>query len=97
MIETRDPVHAELLGARRGPAVEADRRLAGRQPLDLDVAPADAADAEPEDLADGLLRGPAAGERLGPVADVALLARRQDALREPLPELARSPPGSGRP
>ena len=47
----RDPAHAELLGPRRGAAVEADGRLAGRQPLDLDVAPADAADAEPEDLA----------------------------------------------
>ena len=30
----------------RGAAVEAHRRLAGRQPHDLDVAPADAADAQ---------------------------------------------------
>ena len=42
----------ELLGARGGPPVEPHGRLAGRQPLDLDVAPADAPDAQPEDLAD---------------------------------------------
>jgi hypothetical protein len=53
--------------------VQAHGRLAGRQPLDLDVAPADSTDAEPEDLADGLLGRPAAGERLGPHPDVALL------------------------
>ena len=70
----RDPLHAELLGPRGGPPVQADGRLAGRQPLDLDVAPADAPDAEAEHLGDGLLGRPAAGHRLGPVADVALLA-----------------------
>ena len=93
----RDAVHPELLGPRGGATVEPDGRLAGRQPLDLDVAPADAPDAEPEDLADRLLRRPAAGERLGPVADVALLGRGQDAPRE---ARARSGPacrGSGRP
>ena len=37
-----------------------DRRLAGRQSLDLDVAPADAAHAEAQHLADGLLGRPAA-------------------------------------
>ena len=45
-----DPLHPELLGPGRGAAVEPDRGLAGRHPLDLDVAPADAPDAEPEDL-----------------------------------------------
>ena len=70
-----DPAHAELLGARGGAAVEPDRRLAGRQALDLDLAPADAPDAEAEDLADRLLGGPAAGERLGPVADVGAAPR----------------------
>ena len=82
----RDPVHPELVGAGGGPAVQADGRLAGRQPLDLDVAPADPPDAEPEDLADGLLGRPAAGERLGPHPDVALLGGGQDALRESLAE-----------
>ena len=41
-----DAAHPELLGAGRGAAVEADGRLAGRQPLDLDVAPADAPHAQ---------------------------------------------------
>ena len=92
-----DPVHPELLGARRRPAVEPDRRLAGRQPLDLDVAPADPADAEPEDLGHRLLRRPATGERLGPHPDVALLVRRQDPLARTARRTARSTPGSGRP
>src|SRR5580765_4828564 len=43
-----DPVHSELLGPGGGTAVEADRRLTRRQPLDLDFLPADAPDAEPE-------------------------------------------------
>src|SRR4029077_19633292 len=81
-----DPVHAELLGPGGGAAVEADRGLTRRQPLDLDLLPADAPDAEPEDLADGLLGCPAAGERLGPEADVALLGGGQDAPREALAE-----------
>ena len=38
----RDPLHPELLRPGGRAAVEPDRRLAGRQPLDLDVAPADA-------------------------------------------------------
>ena len=66
--------------------MEAHGRLAGRQPLDLDVAPADAPDAEAEHLRDGLLGGPAAGHRLGPAADVALLVRGEDALRESVAE-----------
>ena len=76
-----DPAHPELLGAGRRPAVEPDRRLAGRQPFDLDVLPADPPDAQAQDLADGLLGGPPAGERLGPVADVAPLGRGQDPVR----------------
>ena len=80
-----DPLHPELFGASRGAAVEPDGGLPGRHPLDLDVAPADAADAEPEDLRDGLLGRPAAGHRLGPAADVALL------------RLGQHPPGEARP
>jgi hypothetical protein len=41
--------------------VEPHRRLSGGQALDLDVAPADAPDAEPEHLRDRLLGRPAAG------------------------------------
>src|SRR5262245_15384667 len=77
-----DPRHPELPRPPFRAAVEADCRLSRRQPLDLDLLPADAPHAQPEDLADGLLRGPAAGERLGPIADVAALRRRQDTLRE---------------
>ena len=66
----RDAAHPELLGPGRGPAVQPHRGLAGRQALDLDVAPADAPDAEPEHLRDRLLGRPAAGHRLGPAADV---------------------------
>src|SRR3954462_7302985 len=68
------------------PPVEAHGGLAGRQPFDLDIPPADPPDAEPEDLGDRLLGGPAAGERLGPRADVALLGGGQHASREPLAE-----------
>jgi hypothetical protein len=82
----RDPLHAELFRARRGTAVQADRGLARRQPLDLDVAPADPADAEPEHLRDGFLGGPPTRERLGPETDVALFERCQDARGEALPE-----------
>ncbi len=66
----RDAAHAELLGATLGAVVETDAGLAGRQADDLDLPPADAADAEPEDLADGLLGGPAAGHGLGTAAHV---------------------------
>ena len=93
----RDATHPELLGAGRGAAVEPDGGLAGRQPLDLDVAPADAAHAQPEDLADGLLGRPPAGHRLGSVAHVALLGRGQDALGEARPEARRGWPGCARP
>ena len=82
----------ELLRAVGGPPVETHRRLPGRQPLDLDVAPADAANAQAEHLRDGLLGGPAAGHRLGPTPDVPLLGLGQDPSREPLPE-----PLEGRP
>ena len=85
-----DPLHPELLGPGRRPAVEADGGLAGRQPLDLDVAPADPADAETEDLGDRLLGGPAAGEGLRPVADVALFgARSGPASRSATPKRSR--------
>jgi len=66
--------------------VEPDRGLAGRQPFDLDVAPADAAHPEAEDLGHGLLGRPAAGHRLGSAADVALLGVGQDPPCEPCPE-----------
>jgi len=82
----RDQLHPELLGPRRRPAVEANGGLAGRKPLDLDVAPADAADPEAEDLRHGLLRRPAPGEGLRPHPDIALLGRGQDPLRESLAE-----------
>ena len=86
----RDPLHAQLLGAREGAVVEAHRRLARGQAHDLDLAPADAADAEAEDLAHGLLGRPATGQVLGPVADVGVLGRGEDALRE-----AAAMPGEG--
>src|SRR4051794_17768219 len=74
-----DPGHAELLGSAGRPIVEADRRRARGQPLDLDLLPADPPDPEAEHLAHGLLGGPAPGKGLGPVPDVASLARGQDA------------------
>src|SRR5690349_18456159 len=88
----RDPVHAQLLGASRRPAVQPDGGLARGQALDLDLRPADAPDAQPEHLADRLLGGPAAGEVLRPIAHVAVLGLGQDAPREPPPE-----PGERRP
>src|SRR6476646_7234689 len=81
-----DALHAELLGPVGGAAVESDGRLPGRQPLDLDVTPADPADAESEHLRDGLLGRPSAGHRLGPPADVASFRFGQDALGEALAE-----------
>ncbi len=87
-----DALHPELVRSCRGAPVETDGRLSGRQPLDLDVTPADAADAEPEDLGDRLLRRPSTGHRLRPVTDVAPLRIGQDAFREPRPEpLQRGP------
>ena len=58
----------------------------GRQPLDLDLGPADPAHAQPQHLGHGLLRGPAPGEVLRPVADVAALALGQHPAREPVAE-----------
>src|SRR5437773_1017818 len=90
----RDPRHAQLLRPSRRAPVQPNGGLARWQPLDLDVAPADAADAQAKHLRDGLLRRPATRERLGPVTDVAVLARRQHASREartePLERLADS-------
>src|SRR5215212_9542450 len=60
----RDAVHSQLLGSSCGPAMQPNRRLAGRQPLYRELGPADAPNAEPEDLAHGLLRGPPSGEVL---------------------------------
>ena len=85
-----DPGHAQLLRPAGRAVVELDRRLAGGQPLDLDLPPADAPNPEAEDLADRLLGGPASGEGLRPVADVARSAVGQDPLRESRPE-----PGQG--
>ena len=90
-----DPLHPELLGAGGGPAVKPDRGLAGRHPLDLDVTPADPADAEAEDLRDRLLGRPPAGHRLGPTADVALFRFGQDPLGEARPELVERGPDAG--
>src|SRR5207247_11187001 len=87
-----EPALAQRRRAGGGPAAEPDRRLAARQPRDLDVAPADPADAQAEHLADRLLGRPSTGERLRPQPDVALLARRQDPLREPLAEPLDRPP-----
>src|SRR6185295_4994586 len=64
----RDAGHAQLLCTLRRAAVEPDRGLARREPLDLDLGPADATNPEAEDLAHRLLCRPAAGEVLGPVA-----------------------------
>src|SRR5512144_764949 len=78
----RDPIHPQLVGPARSAPVEAHGRLSRRQPLDLDVAPADPSHPEAEHLRDGLLRGPAPREGLGPVAHVSPFPRRQDAGRE---------------
>src|SRR5260221_12850828 len=43
-----DPAHPELFGPRGGSPMQLDGRLAGRQSLDFDVTPPDAADAQPE-------------------------------------------------
>src|SRR5258706_3067642 len=83
----RDASHAELAGRLLGPTVEDHGRLAGREPLDLDLLPADAAHPEPQHLAHCFLGRPAAGERLRPIADVTLLARGQNAAGEAGAEL----------
>src|SRR3954451_18938500 len=80
------PFHAELLGTVRGAAVETDGRLPGRQPLDLDVAPSDAADPEAEHLRDGFLGGPPPGHGLRPPADVPPFGLGQHPPREALAE-----------
>ena len=82
----RDPAHAQLLGPLRRASVEDDIRLARRQALDLDVAPADAAHAQAQHLGDGLLGRPATREGLRALAHVALLAGREHPVREALPE-----------
>ena len=87
-----DPAHPELLRPGGGTTVQAHGRLPRRQALDLDVLPADAPDAEAQDLADGLLGGPPSGERLGPIAHIASFVRGQDAVRE-----ARAEAGDRRP
>ena len=81
-----DAAHAELPGPLRGAPVQAHGRLPRRQTLDLDVLPADPSDAQAEDLRDGLLGSPAAGERLRAVPDIASLAVREHAARETLAE-----------
>ena len=75
----RDPLHAELAGPRGRPAVQADGRLSGWQPLDLDLTPADAADAEAQNLGHRLLGRPSPGHRFGPIPHVALLRRGENA------------------
>ena len=93
----RDAAHAQLLGAPQGPVVEADGGLAGGQADDLDLAPADAPDAQAEDLADGLLGRPAAGQVLRPVAHVGGLGVGQDAPREAGAEALQRGRGCARP
>ena len=95
----RDPGHPELLA--RGRAARPWRRTAGwpvgsrsismsRQPMPRTPSP--------RTLLTGLLRRPAPGERLGPVADVALLGRRSGrGFENRAPNLLDAPPGSGRP
>src|SRR6266511_1562107 len=88
----RDPAHAQLRGPGGGPAVEAHRGLSGRQPLDLDVPPADAADAQAQDLADRLLGRPAPRHGLRPATHVTLLGGGQDPPDEAIAEaLQRGP------
>src|SRR6266545_2660604 len=88
----RHPAHAQLSGPGGGPAVEADGGLAGWQPLDLDVAPADPPNPKAQDLAHGLLGRPAAGHRLRAAADVPLLRGGQDPPDEAIAEsLQRGP------
>src|SRR3989304_4772641 len=91
----RTPSPRTLLTASLAAQRPADRPGGGGR-VALEVAPADAPDAEPQDLADRLLGRPAAGERLGAVADVALLGRRQDAPREAPPEGPERVPEPGR-
>src|SRR3954468_1694094 len=78
----RDAAHPELLGPPGGAAPQDDRGLARREPLDLDVRPADAAHAEAQHLRHGLLRGPSSGEGLGPHPDVPLLSLGEDPVGE---------------
>src|SRR6266536_2812452 len=82
----RHPAHAQLRRPGGGPAVEPDGGLAGWQSLDLNVAPADAPDAEAEDLADRLLGRPAPGHRLRPATDTPLLGGSQDPADETIAE-----------
>src|SRR5919197_6753258 len=77
-----DALHAELPRPALRATVQPDGWLACRQAFDLDVAPPDAADTQPENLRHGLLRGPATGHRFRPVAHVPLLGGRQDSPRE---------------
>src|SRR5687768_3449408 len=67
------------LGPTRGAAMEVDLRRTGPVRQDRDVAPSDAAHAEAEHLADGLLGRPATRDPLDPASAVALLVFGQDA------------------
>ena len=82
----RDALHAQLVGATESAIVELDRRLPRGQSHDLDLAPADSPDTQPEHLAHGLLGRPATGQVLRPVTDVGAFCIGQDPLREPVPE-----------
>ena len=86
LIETAIRAMPSCSARRSGAIVEPHRRLPRWQALDLDLAPADPAHAQAQDLADGLLGGPAPGEGLGPVAHVGGLGRGEDAASEPLAE-----------
>src|SRR5260221_3002838 len=67
-----------------GPAVQRDDRLAERRAPDLDLPPANAADAQAEDLRDGLLRRPPPGEMEDVAAAVRAFPLGVDAPEEPL-------------
>ena len=82
-----DAAHAQLLGAapRRGRGGTIDGWPVGSRSTSMSFQPTPRTP-EAQHLGHGLLGGPATGERLGAVADVALLGGGQDAVGEALPE-----------
>src|SRR5437868_8433865 len=68
--------------SRLGAPVQGHGRLTGARASDLDLAPADAPNPEPEDLRHGLFSGPSAGEMEDVRATVHLLPLRIHAVQE---------------
>ena len=89
-IETLTSSRSIASARRAARVVQVDLRRAGAVRQDLDLAPPDAAHAEPEHLADRLLRRPAAGDALHAAAAVALLVLGQHAQPEAVREAGRA-------